>query len=302
MKFRKKKLLAIGVIVALIVWLAASALVAWGFTRRMGNPYAEPPPNIAGAIAESVRLKTCDNEEIGGWLVRGDADKGCVLLLHGNGGSRGQMLPVMRWLAEAGYNVMAISFRAHGDSTGDVNDIGWSARHDVTAAVAFLRHEYPERPVFVVGRSKGAAAAIFAADELKEDVAGYFLEQPYKDLKSAVWSRLQNHLPPVLDWVAYGGLRLWAPVFFSVDPNQVSPYDHIASIPSSVPVVIITGSADRHARLDDVKAVAGRVQSGAKLVVFEGAAHEALDRNNPKLYRASLLELLGKVGRVSRKS
>jgi hypothetical protein len=42
----------------------------------------------------------------------------------------------------------------------------------------------------------------------------------------------------------------------------------------------------------EVKAVAGRVRSGAKLVVFEGAAHEPLDRRNPELYHASLRELL----------
>ena len=105
--------------------------------------------------------------------------------------------------------MLAITLRAHGDSTGEVNDIGWGARHDVVAAVEFLRKKFPGRPVFVVGRSMGAAAAIFAAEELKTDVAGYFLEQPYKDLTSAVWNRLQNHLPPVLDWVAYCGMRLW---------------------------------------------------------------------------------------------
>ena len=243
-------------------------------------------------MAESVRLTTCDGEEIGGWLARGDADHACVLLLHGNGASRGQMLPVMRWLAEAKYTVLAISLRAHGDSTGEINDFGWSARHDVAAAVGFLRRKYPGRPVFVVGRSLGAAAAIFAADELKNDVAGYFLEQPYKDLKSAVWHRLQNHLPPVLDWVAYCGLRLWAPVFLPVDPDRISPYDHIAAIPTNLPVTIITGSADRHAPLGDVQALASRLRSRAKLVVFEGATHEALDQRYPKLYHHTLLELL----------
>jgi uncharacterized protein len=292
MKRRTLIVLTAGVLVVIIVWLAASALVAWRYTRRSGDPLAEPPPRIVGAAAESLRLKTCDHQEIGGWLARGDADKGCVLLLHGKGASRSEMLPVMRWLAGAKFTVLAISLRAHGDSTGEVDDAGWSARHDVTAAVGYLRREFPGQPIFIVGRSMGAAAAIFAAEELKDQVAGYFLEQPYKDLKSAVWNRLQNHLPPVLDWVAYYGLRLWSPAFLPVDPDQISPFEHVASIPKGVPVVIITGSADRHARFDDVKAVAGRVRSGARLVVLEGASHEALDQKDPKLYRASLLGLL----------
>jgi uncharacterized protein len=201
-------------------------------------------------------------------------------------------------LADARFTVLAISLRAHGDSTGEVNDIGWSARHDVSAAVRFLRHEFPKSPVVIVGRSLGAAAAIFAAEELKDDVAGYFFEQPYKDLKSAVWNRLENHLPPLLNWVAYGGLRVWSPVFLPVDPNHISPRDRIASIPADIPVTIITGDADRHARLDDVKAVAAQVRSGAKLVVFEGAKHEPLDKCNPKLYYSALFELLDTVRKV----
>ncbi len=289
---RKLKVLAVVAVLMLIIWLAASAWVSWRLTRRGSGPFAEPAPVVGTVCPESIRLKTCDDQQIGGWLARGDADKPCVLRLHGVNASRGQMLPVMLWLAESRFTVLAISFRAHGDSTGEVNDVGWSARHDVVAAVDFLWKEFPRRPVFIVGRSMGAAAAIFAAEELKTEVAGYFLEQPYKDLKSAVWNRLQNHLPPVLDWVAYRGMRLWAPAFLPVDSDQISPYEHIAAIPPSVPVVIITGSADRDARPDEVKAVASRVRSGAKLVVFEGAGHEDLERRDPQLYRASLMELL----------
>ena len=59
-----------------------------------------------------------------------------------------------------------ISLRAHGDSTGDLNDFGHSARHDVVTAVDWLEHNHPERPVVVWGQSLGAAAAIFTAEAI----------------------------------------------------------------------------------------------------------------------------------------
>lgn len=139
---KKYQTLAIVVLAGIAVWLVSSAFVTWKFTHRGREPFAEPLPEVAWAKLETVRLKTCDNQEIGGWLARGDADKACVLLLHGNGDSRRGMLPVMQRLAKAKFTVLAISFRAHGDSSGDINDIGWSARHDVTAAVVFLRKQY----------------------------------------------------------------------------------------------------------------------------------------------------------------
>ena len=78
------------------------------------------------------------------------------------------MLPLMQRLAEARFTVLAVTLRAHGDSTGEANDFGWSSRHDVAAGVKFLQQQCPGQPVYVVGRSLGAAAAIFAAQELKE--------------------------------------------------------------------------------------------------------------------------------------
>jgi uncharacterized protein len=294
LKSKRRRFLAIVGLAGLILWLGSSALVAWKFTRRSQAPFPEPLPQVGWAKVEGHRLQTCDGQQIGGWFIRGDRQKGCVLLLHGNGASRRQMLPVMQWLAEARFTVLAISLRAHGDSTGETNDIGWSARHDVTAAVAFLEQECPRQPIYIVGRSLGAAAAIFAAEELDGTVAGYFLEQPYKDLRSATWNRLQHNLPPVLDWIAYGGLRLWAPVFLPVDADQLSPYAHIQGIPESVPVVFVTGSADRHAHLDEVTAMYRRIESHAELVVFDGAVHEALDQYDPQLYQTTLFRLLGR--------
>ena len=198
----------------------------------------------------------------------------------------------MQWLAETHFTVLAISLRAHGDSTGEINDFGWSARRDVTAAVAFLQRECP-------GSRSTSSVARWAErrrssrlENWTDRVAGYFLEQPYKDLKSAAWNRLQHYLPPVLDWLAYGGLRLWAPAFLPVDPDCVSPYDHVQEIPENVPVVFIAGSADRHARLEDVKVMCGQIESHAQMIVFEGATHEPLDQYDPRLYRTTLFAFL----------
>jgi alpha-beta hydrolase superfamily lysophospholipase len=291
-KFTRRTLLLIIVLAGLVLWLGSSAWLTWIFTRRSGPPFPEPPPQVAWANVEGLRLETSDGQQVGAWLARGDPQKGCVLLLHGIRRSRRQMLLVMQYLAEAHFTVLAISFRAHGDSTGEINDFGWSARHDVTAAVEFLQKECPHRPIYIVGRSLGAATAIYAAGDLKGQVAGYFLEQPYKDLNSATWNRLQHYLPPLLDWIAYGGLRLWAPVFLPVAADQLSPYDHIQDIPESVPVVFVTGSADRHAHLDEVAAMCRRIESHAKLVVFDGAQHVDLDRADPELYRMTLMKFL----------
>ena len=293
-KFVTKKRILLTGLLLVGIWLGLSAWVAWNLTQRARRPFAEPAPLVDWAEFEDVRLSTADGEQIGGWLARGTTQRGCVLLLHGNGGSRKSMLPEMRLLVEEGFSILAVSLRAHGDSTGEVNDFGYSARADVLAAVTKLRAEFPHRPVFILGRSLGAAAALFAAEEIGEDISGLFLESPYRDLSSATWNRLSHYLPPVADRVAYAGLRLWSPLFLPVDPDRIAPCRAAADVPQSVPVVIVAGSDDERATLDDARSVFEPLASHGKLVVFQGAKHNGCRTCDPELYLRTLLDLVAR--------
>ncbi len=80
LKSKRRRLLAIVVLTGLILWIGSSALVTWMFTRRSSAPFPEPTPQVAWANVEAHRLKTSDSQQLGAWLVRGDPQKGCVLL------------------------------------------------------------------------------------------------------------------------------------------------------------------------------------------------------------------------------
>ena len=66
-----------------------------------------------------------------------------MLILHGHKGKRGNSLGRAELLAKQGYAVLMITLRAHGDSSGDYDDVGFGARHDVIAAVEFLEAAGP---------------------------------------------------------------------------------------------------------------------------------------------------------------
>jgi alpha-beta hydrolase superfamily lysophospholipase len=189
--------------------------------------------------------------------------------------------------------VLLISVRAHGDSTGDVNDFGYGARHDIIAAVEFLEKRRPGRPVLLLGISLGSAASVFAAKELGERIHGCLLELPYRDLRTASRNRMQAWLPVGLEYVAYSGLMAVAPLILPID--AISPIDAITSIPSSVPVWILAGERDAMARLPDVEALHERVATHGRLVVFPEAGHESLLKHDPERYTAAVEEWLAQV-------
>lgn len=266
-----------------LAWGAGGALVARGLTRRAAPPFAEPPP----AGWEAVSLTAEDGLRLGGWLRRGDAGSACVLALHGNGSSRTGLRDALDVLAEDGTCVLALSLRAHGDSDGDVNDIGWSAARDVRAGVAFLERELPDRRRRVFGTSLGAAAALYAAKEVAGRVDGYLLESPYRDLETAVRNRLDMRLGPIAP-AAFAVLWPWGVVALPVDPARLRPVDAARDLPSATPVLVLAGDADAHATLAEARDIAEAVPGPARLERFPGSDHGHLQRSDPARYRAVL--------------
>jgi alpha-beta hydrolase superfamily lysophospholipase len=272
-----------------VLWLSASSVVAYKLTHRRGARAEEVAPSPSWGRLEAHRLNTRDGEEIGAWFLEGRPDAASVLVLHGHKGQRGHSLGRAELLAGRGYAVLMLTLRAHGDSTGDFDDVGFGARHDVIAGVDFLEARRPGRPIILDGNSMGAAAAIFAAGDLGHRVRGYILESPYRDLPLAVWNRVDEALPPVLDLAAYVGLNLVAPAFLP-HLDEISPIRAIDGIPEDVPVLILAGDADRMARPDEARALHGRVASHGRLVLIPGAGHGDLLRAAPELYARTILD------------
>lgn len=284
---RRFRRAGLALFVILVLWLATSWLCVYRLTRRTRAPFPEPVPSVRWGRMEELRLPTADGQELGAWFVPGPDGGPSVLLLHGNGESRGSELPLAEFFATQGCSVLMLSLRAHGDSTGELNDIGYSARHDVVAAVSYLEQRRKGFPVVVEGRSLGAAAAIYASETLGTRVNGYILESAYADLRTAVRNRTEKYLPFLLDRVGYAGLALTGPLVLP-ELDRMAPVEAIGAIPTSVPVVLMAGGRDREARPEEARALYGRVRDHGRLVWFARAGHESFYPLDPSLYRESV--------------
>lgn len=286
-------------VAALVVWLVSSAAATWVLVHRRTARASEPvPAEDAGSFAD-VRLSTRDAEDLGAWFVSPPHPPVAVVVLHGNSGSRSGELGAIRFFASQGLAVLAPSLRAHGDSSGEVNDFGYGAREDVIAAVAFLDEHAPGVPILVSGRSLGAAAALFAAPELGSRVAGYVLEAPYRDLETATRHRLAARLPRPLAEIAYLGLRLWGPVFLRPAVEDVRPIDRVAGIPPEVGLVFLTGGSDELAPSSEVREMLARRPANASIVEFPGGHHLELSGANVARIRQAYLDAISAAARRS---
>ncbi len=206
--------------------------------------------------------------------MRGNPNQPAVLLMHGNGGCRSDRRAELEFLCAKNCTVLSLTMRAHGDSTGNLNDFGFSARHDVIAAVKEIKARCPQQKIVVWGGSLSAAAALFAAPDLKNDVAGYLLECPYQDLQTALDHRLSRILPhwivPIAAWNLHRGADVMLPHWRQIAPLQFAADSRF---PRDLPIRILSATRDTRATPDESKAIATAIGPSARVILIPNADH-----------------------------
>jgi uncharacterized protein len=261
------------VLALLLAWVGSGVLAAHLLTSRARPRFDEPPP-LSAVPFEPLRLRTRDGLELGAWKALTETPRASVVLVHGNGASRSSLVAQAEWFHARGCHVLPLSVRAHGDSDGEVNDIGWSARHDVIAAVDHF--EPLGAPIVVFGNSLGAAAAVFAGSELGARV-----------------QRLERYLFTPLDTVAYGAMMVGARVMLP-DLDSIRPSEHAAHLAPKTATLVFAGAADDRAPPEDALRIA-RASRG-RAIVLPGLDHEAMGNlvDRPE-WEAAVSELLERV-------
>ena len=269
----------------LLLAALAVAFHGWSAARFLARPFppfAEPPP--PGCV--EWRLSTADGETLGAWHFPAPGTGPTVVVLHGWGGSRSSFHAAAEFWRGRGCGALLVSLRGHGDSTGARHDLGFRCAADVIAAVESLERHCPGGRILVQGNSMGAAAAIFAAPALAGRVAGYLLESPYQDLRTALEHRAEALAPALLAPLAKLCVRVAAP-WAAPNLAEISPLAAIRRLPAETPVHLVTGGADRQARPSEAVALQAAAPH-VRLTILPKSAHEPLMNAEPAGYDAAV--------------
>jgi len=240
---------------------------------------------------ETVTVNTADGLALRGWFipaVGGETGK-TIILCHGWGMNRGDMLRDTWFLAEKGFNLFYFDFRASGESKGVDSSVGYLETRDFDAVYDFLRTHRPmamERAA-VLGSSMGGSVAVFAAAKYPE-LRCLVAEDTFLSYRRVIgnWSWLRTKVPyyPLVPMtLAFVRMKLGA------DPEPFSPAHNADKV--KMPTLFINGDHDDIVPLSDARALLDLCGAEKKeLWIVAGASHGRCAEVGGDLYKNKVAE------------
>jgi len=231
-------------------------------------------PDQYNLAHETINFTTADGLTLKGWFipaVGGETGK-TIILCHGWGVNRGDLLRDTHFLAEKGFNLFYFDFRASGQSGGSISSVGYLETRDFDAAYNFLKTNRPRAMghAAVFGSSMGGSVAIFAAAKYPE-LKCAMAENTFLSYRRVIanWSWMRTKVPyyPLVPMtLAFVKFKLGA------DPEPYSPAQNVEKI--KMPVMFIFGDRDDIVPMHDAETLFGMCGSEKKQMwVVTGASH-----------------------------
>jgi uncharacterized protein len=278
------KQLALAVLVLLALLAVTAVGVGEWLIRPAMSPVGDPPKELS---ASAVSIPNPGHPPVAGWLSRGTAGSGAVLLLHGVRSDRRQMIARAKFLRRLGYSVLMIDLPGHGESEAKHITFGANESTGVNAALAYLKGEFPAEPIAAIGVSLGAASLVLARPSIAPEAV--VLESMYPTLKDAVRDRIRLNAGPWAEPLA-PLLLIQLPWRIGVTPSQLRPVDALPAL--QAPVLIASGSADQHTTLAETRQLFEAAGEPKSLWIVERAAHVDLHAFAPVAYEARISAFL----------
>jgi uncharacterized protein len=224
-----------------------------------------------------------DQLKISGWLLPNDSTRDAVILFHGHGSSKGSLNGQAGYFHQLGYSVLAIDFRAHGESDGTTCTVGFQESEEVKLAFDFMKKRGFEN-IVLYGSSMGAAAVIKAQHDFDLPAHKLILEMPFGSLPEAVEGRMRILGLPATPLAQL--LTFWGGLLQGYWAFDFSPCEFASSI--TCPVLLQWGDQDPRVTREETnciyESIGGNGNGGdtKKLVVYEGAGHQNLQKFHPE--------------------
>lgn len=204
------------------------------------------------------------------WEIVADQAKGTVVLCHGYGGEKSDMLERAYVFISMGYNVLLPDFMGAAASEGTQCTIGFKEADNVKTCVDYLQQK-GERNIYLMGASMGAAAIMRACSVYKLPVKALILECPFGSMRQTVKNRFETMGIPAFPLSDM--LVLWGGVQNGFNAFCHNPEDYAKQI--RIPVLLLSGGKDDRVKEFEILNIYNHLAGKKFLKTYPLAGHES---------------------------
>lgn len=280
--------------VLIVAYLGIGSYIAYTATLiKIDSTCTRNTPSTFGVDYSDVKFKARgDDLTIGAWYISNENADKAIILVHGRNASK-QIAATCNFpklgaeLLDAGFTVLMIDTRGHGDSEGERYSFGYFERRDVLGAVDFLIGKgFTKGKIGALGISNGSGAVIGAA--AKDDSIGALaLDSTIADMGEVVRAQFINETGLPIFFLT--GADIMSRIFFGFSFMDVKPVKEIVNV-TPRPILLMHCSADETVGFHQAELIKQAVPE-AKLIVFDNCNHAELYRDFPQEYLKAVVAL-----------
>ena len=237
---------------------------------------------------DTVHLIAADGKKLEAWYMKADSAKGTVILFHGLNSNKGNVLGEAFEFNSFGYNTMLVDMRAHGNSEGIVNTLGYNESEEVKLAFDHISKK-GEKNIVLWGMSLGAVIITKAIWQYDLKPQKIILEMPF--------DRLQDHIRARARISGFPGEPFgFFVTFWTGVEHGYWAYGHRTSRyvkKISCPVLLQWGNNDEYVLKKETERIFAAINSTKKqLEIYAGAGHVPLVAANASKWDETVNEFL----------
>ncbi|MBN2548129.1 MAG: alpha/beta fold hydrolase [Anaerolineales bacterium] len=282
----------LALLVAILAACQLARISALSYIHPTRIPVTQEPSHFGISAYRQVEFLTPDGLLLRGWHIP-TRNGAMIILVHGHGGNRTQLLDEAALLSQEGYGVLMYDARNCGESEGQVTTFGLLEANDLRAALDFILDQpgVDADRIAALGHSMGGATVLLAAADLLE-IQAVVVESTYANLESNLRAHLDRYTG--LPYIPFGPLVIfWGEHDSGVELNQVRPVDVITAI-SPRPILLVHGALDQVMPVENAYQLYEAASEPKELLILKGAGHCCLARDGGQIYQRRLLEFFRK--------
>jgi len=296
-----KLILSLIVLIPLIsggLYMAFCLLMCWALTTPFDpDIQMEPNPAVFGLEYEEVRFPARnDGVEIAAWYLPNPESSSAVILIHGKDENRasamsGTFLPFAVSLHDAGFAVLMLDMRGHGNSQAAQYDFGLKAKNDVLGAVDWLLDKgFKPGNIGALGISLGGAAVNYAAAE-EPAIGAVVADSTFADANGFVgyfWTHRAG-MPAFF----LPGIFISHQVLYGYDVRISEPIEAIRTM-APRPYLVVHSTSDQFIPVEEAERLAKAVDGAEIWFVDADCEHAQINVEIPDEYESHVITFFKK--------